>query len=166
MTGTPKPPEGISGEGQNNTATAWDTLREYPANIEKAPRKHIDTIMAPERASTIGEYASSGLIFSDMVGLAKDLAEEKNRHNPKTSEESQPVLLIFGGVCVPVYENSDTEKLETAWARVMRGHYDKQMARRRQTKLGARLETLIFSRRTLLSTEKKSMRNLKKSSRT
>ena len=50
MTGTPKPPEGISGEGQNNTATAWDTLREYPANIEKAPRKHIDTIMAPERA--------------------------------------------------------------------------------------------------------------------
>lgn len=128
MTGTPKPPEGISGEGQNNTATAWDTLREYPANIEKAPRKHIDTIMAPERASTIGEYASSGLIFSDMVGLAKDLAEEKNRHNPKTSEESQPVLLIFGGVCVPVYENSDTEKLETAWARVMRGHYDKQMA--------------------------------------
>jgi hypothetical protein len=127
MTGTPKPPEGISGEGQNNTATAWDTLREYPANIEKAPRKYIDTIMAPERASTIGDYARSGLIFSDMVGLAKDLAEEKNRHNPKTSEESQPVLLIFGGVCVPVYENSDPEKLEAAWARVMRGHYDKQM---------------------------------------
>ena len=128
MTEIPKPPERISGEGQNNIATAWDTLQGYPANVEKDPRERIDTIMASERTPIIGEYASSGLIFSDMVGLAKDLAEEKNRHNPKTSEKSQPVILIFGGVCVPVYENSDTEKLETAWARVMRGHYDKQMA--------------------------------------
>lgn len=129
MTEIPKPPERISGEGQNNIATAWDTLQEEDfANVEKDPRERIDTIMASERTPIIGEYASSGLIFSDMVGLAKDLAEEKNRHNPKTSEESQPVILIFGGVCAPVYENSDTEKLETAWARVMRGHYDKQMA--------------------------------------
>lgn len=127
MTEIPKPPERISGEGQNNTATAWSTLQEDFANVEEDPQKYTDTIKAPERAPIIGEYASSGLIFSDMVGLAKDLAEEKNRHNPKTSEESQPVLLIFGGVCVPVYENSNTEKLEAAWARVMRGHYDKQM---------------------------------------
>lgn len=127
MTEIPKPPERISGEGQNNTATAWNTLQEDFANVEEDPQKYTDTIKAPERAPIIGDYARSGLIFSDMVGLAKDLAEEKNRHNPKTSEESQPVLLIFGDVCVPVYENSDPEKLEAAWARVMRGHYDKQM---------------------------------------
>lgn len=127
MPGIPKPPERISGEGQNNTATAWNTLQKDFANVEEDPQKYTDTIKAPERAPIIGDYASSGLIFSDMVGLAKGIAEEKNRHNPKTSEESQPVLLIFGGVCVPVYEDSDPEKLEAAWARVMRGHYDKQM---------------------------------------
>lgn len=127
MPGIPKPPERISGEGQNNTATAWNTLQKDFANVEEDPQKYTDTIKAPERAPIIGDYASSGLIFSDMVGLAKGIAEEKNRHNPKTSEESQPVLLIFGGVCVPVYEDSDPEKLEAAWTRVMRGHYDKQM---------------------------------------
>lgn len=128
MTEIPKPPERISGEGQNNIATAWDTLQEEDfANVEKDPRERIDTIRAPERTPVIGEYASSGLIFSDMVGLAIDLAKEKNRHSPKTPEEGQLVLLVFGGVCVPVYEDSDPERLEAAWARVMRGHYDKQM---------------------------------------
>lgn len=126
MTGIPKPPERMLSEEQNNTAALWDTLREYPAGGKEDPQ-YANTIKAPERAPIIGDYASSGLIFSDMVGLAKDIAEEKNRHNPKTSEESQLVLLIFGGVCVPVYEDSDPEELEAAWARVMRGHYDKQM---------------------------------------
>ncbi len=125
MTGISKPPERMLSEGQNNTATPWDTLREYPAGGEEDPQ-YANTIKAPERAPIIGDYASSGLIFSDMVGLAKDIAEEKNRHS-RTSEEGKLVLLIFGGVCVPVYEDSDPEELEAAWARVMRGHYDKQM---------------------------------------
>ena len=125
MTGIPKPPEGVPSEEQNNTATLWDTLREYPAGGEEDPQ-YANTIKAPERAPIIGDYASSGLIFSDMVGLAKGIAEEKNRHS-QTPEEGQLVLLIFGGVCVPVYEDSDPEELEAAWARVMRGHYDKQM---------------------------------------
>ena len=125
MTGIPKPPEGVPSEEQNNTATLWDTLREYPAGGEEDPQ-YANTIKAPERAPIIGDYASSGLIFSDMVGLAKGIAEEKNRHS-QTPEEGQLVLLVFGGVCVPVYEDSDPERLETAWARVMRGHYDKQM---------------------------------------
>ena len=127
MPGIPKPPERISGEGQNNTATAWNTLQKDFANVEEDPQKYTDTIKAPERAPIIGDYASSGLIFSDLVGLAKGIAKEKNRHS-QTPEEGQLVLLIFGGVCVPVYEDSDPEELEAAWARVMRGHYDKQMA--------------------------------------
>lgn len=127
MTGIPKPPEGILNNDNTITTTDWDTLRGYPENSEEDFQKYINTIRAPERTPVIGEYASSGLIFSDMVGLAIDLAKEKNRHNPKTPEEGQLVLLVFGGVCVPVYEDSDPERLETAWARVMRGHYDKQM---------------------------------------
>ena len=127
MTEIPKPPEGILNNDNTITTTDWDTLRGYPENSEEDFQKYINTIRAPERTPVIGEYASSGLIFSDMVGLAIDLAKEKNRHNPKTPEEGQLVLLVFGGVCVPVYEDSDPERLETAWARVMRGHYDKQM---------------------------------------
>lgn len=126
MTGIPKPPERMLSEEQNNSATPWNTLRENPADGEEDPQ-YADTIKAPERTPIIGDYASSGLIFSDMLGLAKDIAKEKNKYNPKTPEEGQLVLLIFGGVCVPVYEDSDPEKLEAAWARVMRGHYDKQM---------------------------------------
>lgn len=128
MTEIPKPPEGILNNDNTITTTDWDTLRGYPGNSEEDFQKYIiDTIRAPERTPVIGEYASSGLIFSDMVGLAIDLAKEKNRHSPKTPEEGQLVLLVFGGVCVPVYEDSDPERLEAAWARVMRGHYDKQM---------------------------------------
>ena len=106
MTGIPKPPEKILDEGKNSTITTtlWDTLREYPAGGEEDPQ-YANTIKAPERAPIIGDYASSGLIFSDMVGLAKDIAEEKNRHS-RTSEEGKLVLLIFGGVCVRSEEHT------------------------------------------------------------
>lgn len=77
MTEIPKPPEGILNNDNTITTTDWDTLRGYPENSEEDFQKYIDTIRAPERTPVIGEYASSGLIFSDMVGLAIDLAKEK-----------------------------------------------------------------------------------------
>lgn len=46
--------------------------------------------------------------------------------SPETPEENQ-ALLDFGGVYVLVYKDSDPKKLEAAWARAMRGHYDQQI---------------------------------------
>lgn len=146
MPGMPKPPEGIPGEGQNNTTTGWDALREDPAGIEEevqeAPETPVgtdgsaevtpepsepETYSGPLNKAPVFDWgydsAPSGLFFSDVVAIAKKAIEQKS----KTSEENPAILVIFGGVCVPVYKDSDPEKLEAAWARVVRGHGDQQI---------------------------------------
>ncbi len=72
------------------------------------------------------DSAPSGLFFSDVVAIAEKSIGQKS----ETSEGDPATLVIFGGVCVPVYKNSTPEelkKLEVAWARAMRGHYDQQI---------------------------------------
>ena len=149
MTGIPKPPEGMPSEGQNNAATRWDTLQENPAGIKEEVQENTDTPVdnhtdvAPEPSEPemyhgslekaplleLGDdLADARIFFSDAVDIAKSAIS----NGPEAPEEGQPVLLIFGGVCVPVYENSDPEKLEAAWARVMRGHCDRQIKVRDQ----------------------------------
>lgn len=140
MTGIPKPPEGMPSEGQNNAATHWDTLQENPAGIKEEvqedPETPAEVTLEPrepemyhgplEKAPLLAlgdDLADARIFFSDAVDIAKYAIS----NGPETPEEGQPVLLIFGGVCVPVYENSDPEKLEAAWARVMRGHCDQQI---------------------------------------
>ena len=142
MTGTPKPPEGMPSEGQNNAATRWDTLQENPAGIKEAPETpvgtndHTEVTPEPsepemysgplEKAPLLAlgdDLADTRMFFSDAVDIAKYAID----NDPEAPEEGQPVLLIFGGVCVPVYKDSDPEKLEAAWARVMRGHCDQQI---------------------------------------
>lgn len=140
MTGIPKPSEGMPSEEQNNAATRWDTLQENPAGIKEEvqedPETPAEVTLEPsepevyhgslEKAPVFDlghDSAPSGLVFSDVVAIAKKAIEQKS----KTSEENPAILVIFGGVCVPVYENSDLEKLEAAWARVMRGHCDQQI---------------------------------------
>ncbi|QHU93701.1 hypothetical protein GWK78_01460 [Candidatus Saccharibacteria bacterium oral taxon 488] len=140
MTGIPKPPEGMPSEGQNNAATRWDTLQENPAGIKEEvqedPETPAEVTLEPsepemyhgplEKAPLLAlgdDLADARIFFSDAVDIAKYAIS----NGPEAPEEGQPVLLIFGGVCVPVYENSDPEKLEAAWARVMRGHCDQQI---------------------------------------
>lgn len=145
MTGIPKPPERMPSEGQNNAATRWDTLQENPAGIKEGvqedPETPTEVTLEPsepemyhgplEKAPLLAlgdDLADARIFFSDAVDIAKYAIS----NGPEAPEEGQPVLLIFGGVCVPVYENSDPEKLEAAWARVMRGHCDRQIKVRDQ----------------------------------
>ena len=151
MTGIPKPPEGMLSKEQNNPATPWDTLQENPAGIKEEvqadPETPVDTNdhteVTPEPSEpemysgplekapllALGDdLADARIFFSDAVDIAKYAIS----NGPEAPEEGQPVLLIFGGVCVPVYENSDPEELEAAWARVMRGHCDQQIKVRDQ----------------------------------
>lgn len=146
MPGMPKPPEGIPGEGQNNTTTGWDALREDPAGIKEKVQEAPETPVGTDSSAEVtpepsepemyhgplekapllelgDDLADARIFFSDAVNIAKYAIS----NGPEAPEEGQPVLLIFGGVCVPVYENSDPEKLEAAWARVMRGHCDQQI---------------------------------------
>ena len=140
MPGIPKPPEGMPSEGQNNAATRWGTLQENPAGIKEGvqedPETPTEVTLEPsepemyhgplEKAPLLelgDDLADTRMFFSDAVDIAKYAIS----NGPEAPEEGQPVLLIFGGVCIPVYENSDPEELEAAWARVMRGHCDKQI---------------------------------------
>ena len=87
----------------------------YSGPLEQAPEFDLGHDSAP-----------SGLFFSDVVAIAEKSIGQKS----ETSEGDPATLVIFGGVCVPVYKNSTPEelkKLEVAWARAMRGHYDQQI---------------------------------------
>ena len=146
MTGIPKPPEGMLSEEQNNSTTPWGMLQENSAGIKEevqadpetpvGTNDHTEVTPEPsepemysgplEKAPLLelgNDLADARIFFSDAVDIAKYAIS----NGPEAPEEGQPVLLIFGGVCVPVYENSDPEKLEAAWARVMRGHCDQQI---------------------------------------
>lgn len=149
MTGIPKPPEEIPGEGQNNTTTGWDALREDPAGIEEEVQEAPETPVGTDSSAEVTpepsepemysgpleqapvfdlghDSAPSGLFFSDVVAIAEKSIGQKS----ETSEGDPATLVIFGDVCVPVYKNSTPEelkKLEVAWARAMRGHCDQQI---------------------------------------
>ena len=146
MPGIPKPPERMLSEEQNNSTTPWGMLQENSAGIKEEVQADPETPVGTDGSTEVtpepsepemysgplekapllelgNDLADARIFFSDAVDIAKYAIS----NGPEAPEEGQPVLLIFGGVCVPVYENSDPEKLEAAWARVMRGHYDKQM---------------------------------------
>lgn len=146
MAGIPKPPEGVLSKEQNNSTTPWDMLQENSVGVKEEvqadPEAPVDTNdhteVTPEPSEPemysgplekaplleLGnDLADARIFFSDAVDIAKYTIS----NGPEAPEGGQPVLLIFGGVCVPVYENSDPEKLEAAWARVMRGHCDQQI---------------------------------------
>ena len=141
----PKPPEGMQSERKDSSVpTVWDTLQGNPADIEEEVQENTDTPVdnptdiAPEPSRPemysgpleqapvfdLGnDSAPSGLFFSDVVDLAKKTIE----HSSEAPEGDSATLVIFGGICVPVYKDSDLKKLEAAWARAMRGHYDQQI---------------------------------------
>lgn len=145
MPGIPKPPEGMQSERKDSSVpTGWDTLQGNPADIEEEVQENTDTPVdnptdiAPEPSKPemysgpleqapvfdLGnDSAPSGLFFSDVVDLAKKTIE----HSSEAPEGDSATLVIFGGICVPVYKDSDLKKLEAAWARVMRGHCDQQI---------------------------------------
>lgn len=138
MPGIPKPPEGTPDERKNgNVPTDWEEFwRVYRENPDTPVNNHTDVAPEPsepemysgplEQAPVFDlghDPAPSGLFFSDVV----DLAKKTINHDPEAPEKDQVTLVIFGGVCVPVYKDSDLEKLEAAWARVMRGHCDQQI---------------------------------------
>lgn len=138
MPGIPKPPERTPDERKNgNVPTDWEEFwRVYRENADAPVNNHTDVAPEPskpemyhgplEKAPVFDlghDPAPSGLFFSDVV----DLAKKTINHDPEAPEKDQVTLVIFGGVCVPVYKDSDLEKLEAAWARAMRGHYDQQI---------------------------------------
>ena len=143
MAGIPKPPEGTPDERKNgNVPTDWEEFwRVYRENADTPVNNYTEVTPEPSEPEVYSgpleqapvfdlghDSAPSGLFFSDVVAIAKKAIEQKS----KTSEENPAILVIFGGVCVPVYKDSDPEKLEAAWARVMRGHYDQQIKVRDQ----------------------------------
>ena len=138
MPGIPKPPEGApDGRKNGNAPTDWEEFwRVYRGNADTPINNHTDVAPEPsepemyhgplEEAQVFdlgNDSAPSGLFFSDVIDLAKKTIE----HSSEAPEGDSATLVIFGGICVPVYKDSDLEKLEAAWARAMRGHYDQQI---------------------------------------
>ena len=121
MTGIPKSPEqGVSQklpDGQK--ATGWESLVDYD-NGDSDYTHHSPFGEVP--AINGNDLLGSGVFSRDAVALMQNTFQPSS----ETPEEKQ-VLLNLGDVYVLVGKDSDPKKLEAAWARAMRGHYDQQI---------------------------------------
>lgn len=122
MTKIPKSPEqGASSQElpDRQKATGWDSLADYD-NGDSDYTHHSPFGEVP--AINGNDLLDSGVFFRDAVALTQKYTST----NSETTEENQ-VLLNLGDVYVLVGKDSDPKKLEAAWARAMRGHYDQQI---------------------------------------
>ena len=121
MTGIPKSPEqGVSGEQK---ATGWESLENYDyGNTEDGSDYTHHSPFEKVPAVNGNDLLDSGVFFGDAI----ELTQKYIPTSPETPEENQ-VLLNLGGVHILVNKDSDPKKLEAAWARAMRGHYDQQI---------------------------------------
>lgn len=122
MTKIPKSPEqGASSQElpDGQKATGWDSLADYD-NGDSDYTHHSPFGEVP--AINGNDLLDSGVFFRDAVALTQKYTST----NSETTEENQ-VLLNLGDVYVLVGKDSDPKKLEAAWARAMRGHYDQQI---------------------------------------
>lgn len=95
--------------------TGWESLENYDDFIHHSPLEKVPAVDG-------NDLLGNRVFFRDAIVLTQNAIPT----SPETPEENQ-ALLDFGGVYVLVYKDSDPKKLEAAWARAMRGHYDQQI---------------------------------------
>ena len=121
MTKIPKSPEqGVSQESPDGQkATGWESLVDYD-NGDSDYTHHSPFGEVP--AINGNDLLDSGVFFGDAIALTQNTFQPSS----ETTKEKQ-ALLNLGGVYALVGKDSDPKKLEAAWARAMRGHYDQQI---------------------------------------
>lgn len=121
MTEISKSPEqGVSQElPDGQKATGWDSLADYD-NGDSDYTHHSPFGEVP--AINGNDLLDSGVFFGDAIALTQNTFQPSS----ETTKEKQ-ALLNLGGVYVLVGKDSDPKKLEAAWARAMRRHYDQQI---------------------------------------
>lgn len=115
MTAMDKLPEQeVPGEQK---ATGWESLENYDDFTHHSP---LEKVPAADGNDLLGNR----VFFRDAIVLTQNAIPT----SPETPEENQ-ALLDFGGVYVLVDKDSDSDpkKLEAAWARAMRGHYNQEI---------------------------------------
>lgn len=106
------PEQEVPGEQK---ATGWESLENYDDFTHHSP---LEKVPAVDGNDLLGDR----VFFGDAIALTQKAIPT----SPETPEENQ-ALLDFGGVYVLVYKDSDPKKLEAAWARAMRGHYNQEI---------------------------------------
>ena len=117
MTEIPKSSSQESPDGQK--ATDWNSLVDYD-NGDSDYTHHSPFGEVP--AINGNDLLDSGVFFGDAIALTQNTFQPSS----ETTKEKQ-ALLNLGDVYVLVGKDSDPKKLEAAWARAMRGHYDQQI---------------------------------------
>ena len=117
MTEIPKSSSQESPDGQK--ATDWNSLVDYD-NGDSDYTHHSPFGEVP--AINGNDLLDSGVFFGDAIALMQNTFQPSS----ETTKEN-PALLNLGDVYVLVGKDSDPKKLEAAWARAMRGHYDQQI---------------------------------------
>ena len=113
MTAMDKLPEQeVPGEQK---ATGWESLENYDDFTHHSPLEKVPAVDG-------NDLLGNRVFFRDAIVLTQNAIPT----SPETPEENQ-ALLDFGGVYVFVDKDYDPKKLEAAWARAMRGHYDQQI---------------------------------------
>lgn len=117
MTEIPKSSSQESPDGQK--ATDWNSLVDYD-NGDSDYTHHSPFGEVP--AINGNDLLDSGVFFGYAIALMQNTFQPSS----ETTKENQ-ALLNLGDVYVLVGKDSDPKKLEAAWARAMRGHYDQQI---------------------------------------
>ena len=117
MTEIPKSSSQESPDGQK--ATDWNSLVDYD-NGDSDYTHHSPFGEVP--AINGNDLLDSGVFFGDAIALMQNTFQPSS----ETTKENQ-ALLNLGDVYVLVGKDSDPKKLEAAWTRAMRGHYDQQI---------------------------------------
>ena len=98
-------------------ATGWESLENYDDFTHHSPLEKVPAVDG-------NDLLGNRVFFRDAIVLTQNAIPT----SPETPEENQ-ALLDFGGVYVLVDKDSDSDpkKLEAAWARAMRGHYNQEI---------------------------------------
>lgn len=103
------------GAPDEQKVTGWESLENYDDFTHHSPLEKVPAVDG-------NDLLGNRVFLGDAIALAQNAIPT----SPETPEENQ-ALLDFGGVYVLVYKDSDPKKLEAAWARAMRGHYDQEI---------------------------------------
>ena len=95
--------------------TDWESLENYDDFTHHSPLEKVPAVDG-------NDLLGNRVFFGDAIALTQKAIPT----SPETPEENQ-ALLDFGGAYVLMDKDSDPKKLEAAWARAMRGHYDQQI---------------------------------------
>ena len=95
--------------------TGWESLENYDDFTHHSPLEKVPAVDG-------NDLLGNRVFFRDAIVLTQNAIPT----SPETPEENQ-ALLDFGGVYVLVDKDSDPKKLEAAWARAMRGHYNQEI---------------------------------------